>query len=273
MGVFRFDFRSEVLGLYTDVTVTLPTGRYSYKEGEKPVYKPGMKFATCYLLHGGGEDDTVPYRNSKVELYAERNNVMTVTPSVNDSFYIDTKYGMKYFTYLTEELPVVIRSLFPSSEKREDNFVMGYAMGGNGALLAGIRRPDLYSACVDLSGGIGSTLDTDSLSGQLRDIKGLEKFQGAFGSAEELPGSSLDLATYFKNALEEHVKLPKLFIAVGNDDFIRDVVRKDRDEIQKVGIPLVYEEPEGYGHDWKFWDAYIEKAFNEWLPIQNRLTF
>ena len=57
--------------------------------------------------------------------------------------------------------------MLPSSPKREDNFVMGYAMGGNVALGVSILRPELFSACLDISGGIGMTLDTDTLVEEL----------------------------------------------------------------------------------------------------------
>lgn len=46
-----------------------------------------MKFPTVYLMHGGGDDDTTFQRMSRVEFYAEQNNVMTVTPQVKDSFF------------------------------------------------------------------------------------------------------------------------------------------------------------------------------------------
>ena len=34
------------------------------------------------------------------------------------------------------------------------------AMGGNAALMMAMKRPDLFAACVDLSGGIGCSLDS-----------------------------------------------------------------------------------------------------------------
>ena len=133
MGVLRFNYHSEVLGMYTDITVTYPTGCYTcgVTDGsesglpgsgvKKRAYVPGMKLPTVYMLHGGGEDDTVFQRMSRLEYYAEQNGVMTVTPQVNDSFFLDTRYGIRYFTYLTEELPVLIRSLFASSGAREED--------------------------------------------------------------------------------------------------------------------------------------------------------
>jgi len=282
MGVLRFNYHSEVLGMYTDITVTYPTGRYTcgVTDGsesglpgsgvKKRAYVPGMKLPTVYMLHGGGEDDTVFQRMSRLEYYAEQNGVMTVTPQVNDSFFLDTRYGIRYFTYLTEELPVLIRSLFASSGAREDNYVVGMAMGGNGALQLAMRRPDLYAACVDLSGGIGCTIDTDNLVSQLNSIGHLPKFQGAFGEAAGIPGSEYDLAVYAKRNKEEGIEVPQLFLAVGKEDFIRDVVRKDRDALLRLGYQITYEEPEGYAHDWDFWDVYLKKTFDEWLPITGR---
>ena len=282
MGVLRFNYHSEVLGMYTDITVTYPTGKYTYnmmcpsenQMGEpgklRKCYQPGMKLPTVYLMHGGGDDDTTFQRMSRVEFYAEQNNVMTVTPQVKDSFFLDTKYGIRYFTYITEELPVLIRSLFASSPEREDNFVVGMAMGGNGALEVSMRRPDLYAACVDLSGGIGCSIDTDNLVEQIKTIQSLPKLQGAFGNPDQIPGSEYDLAVYAKHNMQEQIPVPELFLAVGKDDFIRDVVRRDRDALLKMGYSLTYEEPEGYSHDWIFWDAYLKKTFYEWLPIRNR---
>lgn len=134
MGLLRFSYRSEILSLHTNITVTLPSEELTYypltdikrEEGvaarRKWEYRDGMKFQTVYLLHGGGDDDTCVVRKSNIERYAEENCVMTVTAQANDSFFMDTQYGYKYFTFLTEELPKVIQTMFPSSPKREDKF-------------------------------------------------------------------------------------------------------------------------------------------------------
>ncbi len=184
MAIMRFNYRSQAVGGYLDVTVVYPTDQYiafdpagpsreSPVSGmpSRPLYRPGMKFQTIYLIHGGGDDDSLTYRYTNAERYANENNVMLVTPDIMNSFGVDTAYGVNYFTFLTEELPVVIRSLFASSPRREDNFIMGYAMGGNVALGAAVRRPDLYAACVDASGGIGMTLNTETLKRELDEIR------------------------------------------------------------------------------------------------------
>ena len=104
MGLLRFSYRSEILSLHTNITVTLPSEELTYypltdikrEEGvaarRKWEYRDGMKFQTVYLLHGGGDDDTCVVRKSNIERYAEENCVMTVTAQANDSFFMDTQY-------------------------------------------------------------------------------------------------------------------------------------------------------------------------------------
>ena len=149
MGICKFNYRSQACGLWLDVIVTIPTSQFSYydmregarhndrvpADGKYPeVYRPGMKFQTIYMIHGGGDDDTLPYRYMSIERYADANNVMLVTPNIPNSFGVNTNYGVDYQTFLSEELPTVIQSLFPSAPGRENNFIAGFAMGGNVAL-------------------------------------------------------------------------------------------------------------------------------------------
>jgi len=279
MAMMRYNFLSEVLSLSVDVTITYPTGHCTYNSDpsakadivmdrrEKTPYRSGMKFQTVYMLHGGSDDDTTILRNTRLEQYAQRNCVMTVSAQVKDSFYMDTRYGFRYFTFITEELPCVMQSLFASSPVREDNFVVGMAMGGNGALALYLRRPELYAACVDLSGGIGCSVDTEYLIQELSQLD-IARLKNAFPPAGEIEGSVYDLKAFARRHKQAGTDMPELFMAVGENDFIRDVVRKDKDALKMLGYDFLYEEAPGCGHDWDFWDAYIQKAFDLWLPLK-----
>lgn len=282
MGILRYNYRSEVLGMHTDITITYPSGQYScyepkqcekerrgiFKKGEKQ-YHEGMKLPTVYILHGGGDDDSLLYRYTRLEYYAEQNNVMTVTAQAHDSFFIDTAYGIPYYTFFSEELPMVVRSLFASSARREENYLIGMAMGGNAALMMAMKRPDLFAACVDLSGGIGCSLDSQYFVESFDQIQ-MPKMYGAFEHPGKLAGSEFDIGYQARKNVENKVKLPELYLAVGEDDFIRDVVRRDRDELLRLGIPFHYEEAPHLGHEWDFWDRYMKKALDEWLPLPGR---
>ena len=283
MGILRYNYRSEMLGMHTDITITYPSGNYTcyhpaeekeegkagiFKKGEI-LYQPDMKLPTVYILHGGGDDDSLLYRYTRLEYYAEQNNVMTVTAQAHDSFCINTAYGIPYFTFFTEELPTVVRSLFASSTRREDNFLIGMAMGGNAALMMAMKRPDLFAACVDLSGGIGCSLDSKYFVESFDQIR-MPKMYGAFDDPRQLKDSEFDIGYQARKNLENKVELPELYLAVGENDFIRDVVRKDRNELLRLGIPFHYEEAPGLGHEWDFWDRYMKKALDEWLPLPGR---
>lgn len=291
----RFNFRSQCLGHYVDVSIVYPTDNYSYypqhsktspgspKDNRPPrsmagdhprIYAPGMKFQTVYLIHGGGDDDTLTYRYSNAERYAQDNNVMLVTPNIANSFGVDTRYGVNYQMFLSEELPVVIQSLFASSPARNDNFIIGYAMGGNVALGTAIMHPERFHTCVDISGGIGMTLATETLKKELDGDhfrNNFPLFNASFGSSNEIEGSSFDIETIARKKLEEGSELCAFHIICGSDEFIRERVEKDVIRLKELGYPVNYICPEGYTHDFILWDQYIKYALDKLLPL-NRNT-
>lgn len=287
MSTMRFNFRSQVLEKYVDITVVYPTDNYSFYDPEKvkkglhgeaagfrirkPVYEPGMKFQTVYLIHGGGDDDSLVYRYTNAERYAQENNVMLVTPNIANSFGVDADFGIKYQTFLSDELPTVIQTLFASSPEREDNFIVGYAMGGNVALGTAIMHPELYAACVDISGGIGMTLDNEVM---IEELSGdhfrtfMPTYNASFGPAESYNGSAHDLYQIAKKHKEDGDSLCKFFICCGSEEFIRYRVEKDVAKLKELDYDCEYIVAEGYNHDFKMWDLYIEKSLSEYLPLK-----
>lgn len=290
MGIFRFNYRSEILGRYTDITVALPTDSYRCPPSGRmenrtnrtsevpntPRYQPGMKFQTVYLIHGGGDDDTLTYRYSNVEEAAQRNHVMLVTPNIANSFGYDAKYAIPYMSFITEELPTVIQSLLSSSPAREDNFIMGYAMGGNVALGCAINRPDRYAACLDISGGIGMTMRTDTLMQELRGDHFRSLFplyNTTFGSAEEIPGSTADLPFQVKCHRDAGDPECKFILVCGSKEFIRRRVEDDAAAMQAMDMDITYLCAEEYDHDFKLWDRYLQLGLDRLLPLKRRAIY
>ena len=289
MSYMRFNYRSDAIGRYLDIGIVFPTDLYSYYDasqgvkhhlspGQKPrpPYQPGMKFQTVYLIHGGGEDDTVPFRYTNAEWYAQKNDVMLVAPDVSNSFGADTNYGVNYATFLAEELPVVIQTLFASSPRREDNFIMGYAMGGNVALAAALARPDRYTACVDLSGGIGMTLDVETLMSELYSehfSKYFPLYGATFGKAEEVAGSRFDLhAVALKNRAAGQPEC-RFTLVCGSKEFIRLRMENDARILKELDFDVDYIVAEGYDHDFKMWNDYIELALDKQLPLKRAAIY
>ncbi len=282
MSTMRFNYRSQILGYYLDVTVVMPTDGLSFCGPEeqlrinprlntstvKPQYRPGMKFQTVYFMHGGGDEDSLVGRYTNAERYAQDNCVMLVIPNVVHSFGAHCLYGRDYSAFITDELPVVIQSLFPSSPKREDNFIMGYAMGGNAALGNAFMRPENYAMCVDISGGIGYTLDTDRMVRDLSKPHHLPEYNHAFGPAETFPGSVNDIGAIAEKLVKEGVELPFFTVICGSEEFIRQRVEGDVRRLKELGIPHKYIVAEGYDHNFDMWEDWTRKTLDEILPLK-----
>lgn len=282
MAYLRMNYRSEALGRFVDVSITYPTGNYSYRDTSddprsflsgkpKPVYREGMKFQTVWLMHGGGDDDSTAMRYTLAERYAEENNVMIVCPDISNSFGLDTEYGVRYQTFVSEELPVLVRALFASSDKREDNFIIGFAMGGNVALGTALMHPELYAACVDISGGIGMTLSTETLKEELLGdhFKNFfPLFNKSFGEAENIDGSRFDIGKTAKDKKEAGEELCKFYVVCGEHEFIRERVERDVRLLKELGYDTTYICEPGQTHDFNMFDLGLKKAFYELLPLK-----
>jgi len=227
--MMRFNYRSEAIGGYVDISIVYPTDNYSYYDEAQ---------------------------------------------GIRNSFGADTNYGISYATFLTEELPVVMQTLFASSPKREDNFIMGYAMGGNAALGTALRRPDLYHTCVDISGGIGYTLNTKTLQEELDGEHFRTSFplhNATFGASADLPGSRHDMYTIAKKHLEAGDTLTNFYLISGSEEgFIRARIEADAATLKELGYPVTYICAEGYHHDFNMWNDYLEIAMDSLLPLQRR---
>lgn len=91
------------------------------------------------------------------------------------SLYTDSQFSGKYATYVLEDVPRYVESRYRVIREKCGRFLMGGSMGGYGALLAGILRPQNYQAIAALSPSI-SCLD-------LLDVKLIVPFTRLLSSA------------------------------------------------------------------------------------------
>jgi putative tributyrin esterase len=257
MAHIRCDFFSEVLNLSTSMTVILPQQTKTQIGMENKQF--GTKHQTLYLLHGLSDDDTIWTRRTSIERYVAPLGLAVVMPQVQHSFYTDMKYGNKYWTFLTEELPFIARSFFPLSDAREDNFVAGLSMGGYGAFKWALNRPEQICAAASLSGA------TD-----MADLKARSGIEGVYSLVfgdEDITGTEHDLFSLIeKNATNE--QKPLLYQCCGKEDFLYEDNIRFTQHCEKTGYPLTTSYSPGE-HEWGYWDSQIQEIL-KWLPLRKK---
>jgi putative tributyrin esterase len=252
----RCDFFSEALSLSTTMTVLLPqqTSTQIGMEGRTSGGPPPV----LYLLHGLSDDDTSWLRRTSIERYAAPLGLAVVMPQVHRSFYTDQAYGGRYWTFLSEELPQLVASLFRVSDRREDTFVAGLSMGGYGALKWALSRPERFAAAASLSGAV----DVAGLRTGRERSEDPRMFERIFGE-REVPGTPEDLHWLLTRAGAPTP--PRLYVCCGTDDALIGDNRRFAEACQAAGVPLSSSFDAG-AHDWAYWDTKIQEVL-VWLPL------
>ena len=245
---------SETLGMDTGITIVTPNRIQS-----------GEEYNVVYLLHGlcGNNKTWLDY--SMLSMYAMGRKTIYILPEVARSFYTNMKYGLPYFSYLTEELPTICNSIFRICTDREHTAVMGGSMGGYGALKCALSKPEQYGMCAAFSSGClflkqgMKELKENGMNEEY--IKNFGKqlvvdFQSIFGENYDFqPGD--DLLSLIQ--LQKQKELPKLYLTCGTEDyFYRDHLAFCK-ELDSLKVDYTFEEWNAR-HDFLYFDEALKKA-------------
>jgi S-formylglutathione hydrolase FrmB len=221
--------------------------------------QPPQPPPVLYLLHGLSDDHTTWLRRTSVERYVDALGLAVVMPQVHRSFYTDQAYGGRYWTFLTEELPELVGSLFRVSDRREDTFVAGLSMGGYGAFKWALRHPERFAAAANLSGAV----DIAGLRTGRERPEDPRMFERIFGDRGPAGGED-DLHRLLDRATV--ADLPPLYLCCGTDDPLIDANIAFRDRAVAAGADVTADFGPG-GHDWAYWDDRIQDVLT-WLPLR-----
>lgn len=259
MAVIQMNLSSRYLMMDTSVTVIIPVSSGGNNEKTlEEIYRRDVKYPTLYLLHGYSGDSTNWLRYTSIERYANEKRLAVVMPSGYNSFYTDIPYGLRCWSYISEELPLAMRAIFPLSEKRDENFVAGLSMGGYGAMKWALRKPEFFSAAASLSGALDIAEIVESA-----EPDGKRGFENVFGDLSKLRGSDNDLFYLAENLVKENKTSPRLYIACGTEDFLYPANIRFKEHLIRLGYDITYEEGRGT-HNWYFWDKYIRRVI-DWI--------
>ncbi|MGG3281119.1 alpha/beta hydrolase family protein [Paenibacillus solani] len=244
------------------MTVILPQ-KTSPQIGVTNVSKGG-RHKTLYLLHGFSDNHMAWLRYTSVERYAAEFGLAIVMPNGYTSFYSNMEHGGDYWTFLSEELPAVARSLFPLSCEKEDNFVAGVSMGGYGAFKWALRKPGMFTSAGSFSGELDMavrTRDYEAGSPVGRAVQAIYGNRTVAGSDDDL------LALLGRQPTG--INLPLLYQYCGTGDFLYAHNITFRNACQNHGRELHYIEESG-DHTWPYWDRAVEN-YLKWLAGKSLL--
>lgn len=294
MALFTLNFFSKYLMVNTQVNVIMP--RIELFQEPKEFYGSGKKYKTLWLLHGSCGDHTDWIRNTNISRYAEERNLIVVMPNVLNSDYANyTTFadGFRVWDYVTEELMPLVYNWLPASDKKEDNFIAGLSMGGNGALMFGLGNPDLF-------GGVAVLSSTAREIEYLRPFASMssEEFRTAAQDSIKFPGPNGNgmrlkeinqVAKYktvqgfldsYENAWDRFPevvkagKLPKMYVSCGTkDENVYPRFLRFKKYAESMNADIKFEEEEGYCHEYALWDISIQKALDYFKILKEHSSF
>ncbi len=247
MAFIQCEFFSDVLGRCCSMNVLIPQKANSQIGMASTGCDGRAQYPVLYLLHGLSDNHTIWMRRTSIERYAAKYPLIVVMPNGDRGFYTDMAEGDRYWTMLSEELPQIVRNLFPVSEKREDTFAAGLSMGGYGALKLALRRPDLFAGAV----GLSAVTDIPAWF----DIPERREFScRIFGSKERIAANGDDLFALAEKAQPR----PRVLQVCGTEDFLYPQNLRFRDHLRGLGYPGFEFIEESGAHTWDFWDRHIQ---------------
>lgn len=163
-------------------------------------------------------------------------------------FYVDATeapFNQHYrmWTYLTEELPALIKENFPVDMRRQS--IMGHSMGGHGALTMALRHPERFKAVSAFAPIVAPS-----------QVPWGEKALGGYLGADRGTWRKHDTVSL----IEDGARVPAILVDQGAADvFLQKELRPEllRAACADAGIELTLSIREGYDHSYYFISTFI----------------
>lgn len=264
MALIQMNMLSRSLMRTVPVNVILPVDKMVFpgmSEREEQPYK------TLYLLHGIFGNYTDWVCGTRIQRFAEENDLVVIMPSGDNAFYVDQPAANNFYgKFIGEELVEITRKMFPLSRKREDTFIGGLSMGGYGAMRNGLKYSDTFGYIVALS----AALRVEEMAARTKDggsfIENKSFAEACFGDLSKLLDSDKNPKHLVAQLKAAGKALPKVYMACGDKDSLLELNKDMVAYLREQGVDVTFEVGPG-AHEWDFWDAYIKKAI-AWLPTE-----
>ena len=224
-----------------------------------PDYETSKRsYPVLYLLHGGGDDQTgwvqfgeVLHITDKAIKEGKATPMIIVMPDAktNQLGYFNQIGGKwNYEDYFFNDLmPYVEKTYRIKSEKRY-RAIAGLSMGGEGAFIYALHRPDLFSSACPLS----ASVEFETYEQRERDLRAMAGNRELTDEDIKTAIESLDVHTIIKNRTNEELESVRWYIDCGDDDFLYEGNSLVHIAFRKKGVNHEFRIRDG-GHTWTYW--------------------
>ncbi len=232
---------------------------------------PETAFPVVYLLHGYGDNETAWYKGGNimqyVDMYRSAFNVpaIYVMPEGYNNYWVNRYNGrFNLMDYMVTELVPEIDRLYRTQKHPQARAVMGYSMGGYGALVLTAQHPETFKTAIVLSMSFRTDEQYLSEPSNVFDSQWGSVFGGigTSGSARLTDHfKGLSPFHFFTNPSDPSLSGQNYFIDCGDDEETLSLTGNELHALlREKGIKHEYRMRNG-SHNWDYWHKSLHEAF------------
>ncbi len=223
-------------------------------------------YPVLYLLHGMGDNHTSWLHNGDLkrtvdELIARRTiePLIIVMPDAGISYYMNSMSGTSpYETYFFSEFIPYIEKMYRCNGNQRS--VGGLSMGGYGAMLYALRKPEMFKTCLAFSAAVRTDEEMNTMSeadwnARYRIPLGEYSHDAIDSTKHVVPSYYLihySVLNLVVNLPAKERKIVRYYIDCGDDDFLYKGNSMLHIFMRDKNITHEYRVRNG-GHTWDYW--------------------
>ena len=218
MAKMTLNFVSEALYRAIPMDIIIPTDHMVL--ADQPLPEKNAPYKTVYYLEGLLGNFSGPANYTRLQAFAEDYNVVVVVVGGENQWYTDSPYTGNYFTKLiARDLVNFTRRFLNLSHKREDTAIMGFSMGGHGAMNIGLQYPDVFGKIIAVDAAWHRQVWIDAPEVPTWDLHTKRQYMTMLGvdKMEDFIGGQHDMNALAEKTIKGDV-VPQILIICGTED-------------------------------------------------------
>lgn len=220
-------------------------------------------YPVLYLLHGAGDDHTGWIQFGEVMHIADKaikegkaTPMIIIMPDAQTGrrgYFNDISGDWRYEDFFFDELIPFVEKKYRIRGEKRYRAVAGLSMGGGGAFMYSLHRPDMFSSACPLSAYVGP-------------LSFEEAKQRFTRNGQNIPDNILkeyyenhNAISLINNLSESNKNSVRWYIDCGDDDFLYEGNSLVHIAMKKNNIPHEFRIRDG-GHTWTYWRESLPKV-------------